>query len=197
MYNKRGVLLYGGSCHKEIQQTTNIFNDIISLHLADINGLPMHALENGFYFYAEGLGIDGTCSYYKNEEEREKHNKIREVQVYQEFLRLADLQDTDFVKESFAALRMYYRNKDSESHKYASLKWQADQNIPFKNKLVVSRNNQALASHLRIPIEVAKNIPAGLTKEEFNQNYILPNIERWKNEAQTVIQKYNLKITKE
>ena len=39
-----------GTCHSEIMEATNKFNDIIPLHLSDINGIPMYAVENGIYF---------------------------------------------------------------------------------------------------------------------------------------------------
>ena len=39
-----------GACHSEIMEVTNKFNDIIQLHLSDINGIPMYAVENGVYF---------------------------------------------------------------------------------------------------------------------------------------------------
>lgn len=63
--------------------------------------------------------------------------------------------------------------------------------------IVVKRNNKALASHLRISLKEAEAIPAGLTKQQFNERYILPNVGRWKQEADAVIQKYKLTIKKE
>lgn len=63
--------------------------------------------------------------------------------------------------------------------------------------IVVKRNNKALASHLRISLKEAEAIPAGLTKQQFNERYILPNVDRWKQEANEIIKKYNLTITKE
>lgn len=39
-----------GCCHKYIQQVTDKFNDVISLHLADEDGTPMHAVTNSKYW---------------------------------------------------------------------------------------------------------------------------------------------------
>lgn len=39
----------GGMCHDEILHHFPRFADLAALHLSDINGLPMYAVENGFY----------------------------------------------------------------------------------------------------------------------------------------------------
>lgn len=38
-----------GCCHEYIQQITDKFNDVISLHLCHMDGTPMYAVENGKY----------------------------------------------------------------------------------------------------------------------------------------------------
>ena len=40
----------GGACHDEILRHFPQFADLAALHLADINGLPMYAVENGCYY---------------------------------------------------------------------------------------------------------------------------------------------------
>lgn len=40
-----------GQCHDAIEEFyPNQYSDFIRLHLSDINGVPMYAVENGYYF---------------------------------------------------------------------------------------------------------------------------------------------------
>mgnify|MGYP000961481580 CR=1 FL=1 len=49
--NMRGRLEACGAGHDTIRKYFgNQFDDVIPLHLADSDGVPMHALENGFYY---------------------------------------------------------------------------------------------------------------------------------------------------
>lgn len=194
-------LISCGCCHDDIQAITNEFDDVIALHLSNIDGQPLSPLENGFYHYAEGIKEDGTPVYFKNEEERQKAEETRSQCIYREFLKRTKLENTAFTNEAYRAL---------SSHRYLS---DTEKNLPenyykncinqiekeYKNPwmLIVKRNNKALASHLRISLKEAEAIPAGLTKQQFNERYILPNVDRWKQEANEIIKKYNLTITKE
>ena len=47
--NGRAVHIGGGCCHKDILKARPGMADIVALHLCDIDGAPMHDLENGFY----------------------------------------------------------------------------------------------------------------------------------------------------
>jgi hypothetical protein len=40
----------GGCCHELILEKHPDLADLVALHLSDIDGQPMHALENGFYW---------------------------------------------------------------------------------------------------------------------------------------------------
>lgn len=40
---------FGGCCHETILQHRPDYADLVALHLSDIDGAPMYALENGFY----------------------------------------------------------------------------------------------------------------------------------------------------
>lgn len=192
-------LICCGCCHDDIQAITKEFNDIISLHLSDIDGLPLYPLENGFYRYAEGIKEDGTPAYLKDEVALKAFNYQREQAYYKEFLKRTGLQDNAFTQESFDVLYSTYHSRDDQNPRnhykalLSAIRWEDKKTTP----LVVARNNKALASHLRISLEEAEAIPSGLTKQQFNERYILPNVDRWKQEANAVITKYNLNITKE
>ena len=64
----------GGRIHDEIKKVTREFNDLIPMHLAKLNGMPMHAFANGFYHLKNGFNdtpIDSRyfkvrfCDYYR------------------------------------------------------------------------------------------------------------------------------------
>lgn len=44
----------GGSIHEEILHHFPDMADIVSLHLSDTDGVPMYAVENGYYHYTNG-----------------------------------------------------------------------------------------------------------------------------------------------
>jgi len=41
---------FGGCCHDLILQHYPELTDLVSLHLSDIDGLPIHAVKNGYYW---------------------------------------------------------------------------------------------------------------------------------------------------
>jgi hypothetical protein len=53
----------GGQMHDELLRAFPHLEPIVRLHLADVDGLPMHALANGWYFYS------GKASAYEREAE--------------------------------------------------------------------------------------------------------------------------------
>jgi hypothetical protein len=72
-----GHAVGGGCMHEEILKRFPKFADLARLHLSDINGEPMHAVENGFYALAGYFGGLGQ-RYHAGNSKQSFHDGYRE-----------------------------------------------------------------------------------------------------------------------
>ena len=79
----------GGAGHEEILKHFPQFADLAKLHLANIDGVPMYALENGWYWLRGALGLEGSAaaSGWKYDYERKTHQEC--LQIFADLWRLS------------------------------------------------------------------------------------------------------------
>ena len=64
-----GKLTASGCMHEEILAAHPEYADFVALHLSDINGIPMHAVENGWYWLVSSMGGLGEKYFHENQTE--------------------------------------------------------------------------------------------------------------------------------
>ncbi len=57
VHKSRNPVMFG-RCHDEVLQAFPGMRDIVSLHLSDIDGVPMYAVESGWYLLSAAKGIN-------------------------------------------------------------------------------------------------------------------------------------------
>lgn len=81
---------YSGGClHDEIEKYfPGKYTDLIKLHLSDINGIPMYAFENGWYFYQKADTI--TLSEYLRISENDARELLEKNISKEEFFNFVE-----------------------------------------------------------------------------------------------------------
>lgn len=86
IYEKRKngcfVRCFGGCCHNEILKHFPEFSKFVSLHLCDCYGVPLYAVENGFYLIGKE-SKEKVMDYLRVTEE--EYNALRQVSDKQYF----------------------------------------------------------------------------------------------------------------
>ena len=91
-----------GCIHEEIiKHFGNKYNDIINLHLSDINGGPMYAVENGWYWYQK----DPAKGF--NYIRLPEHMKDYEITDKDSFIALVDYLKPEYKKQADNCIAKY------------------------------------------------------------------------------------------
>ena len=177
-----------GCDHDTIKRVFPELRPLVALHLADADGLPMYALENGFYHYAEGIDENGKRIYHESEEARQREQERREENAFSAYMNKHNGMQLTLLSDIWHSVSGHSRDKKEYVHYlFRDAQHYKSTVKSTVTEIIVTRNNQRLASHLRITEAEAKAIPANLTKEQFNNLYVLPNVARWKEEADNAI----------
>lgn len=62
-----------GQCTDEMREFFPEYHDFLDLHLSDINGEPMYAIENGLYYLKNSYSIDVVCKHFRIDKEEAKN----------------------------------------------------------------------------------------------------------------------------
>lgn len=100
--NNRWVWDMGGCLHDEILKFYPELKDLADLHLSDIDGIPMHSVENGWYW------LKGGCYVFGEWKDAETNGGKSTLQVLAEHLRISEseafkLRVANFSKADFTA----------------------------------------------------------------------------------------------
>ena len=139
--NGRLVYIAGGCCHDDILAARPDMADIVALHLCDIDGAPMYALENGFYH------LGGTKHARPNYIYAASHFRITEGEARQlvrdlfgdSFSETAGFLSQDAAKDAKARLSVWVEAQRA--------RWNQDaQNVIAKYDLEIPENPNQIAA---------------------------------------------------
>jgi hypothetical protein len=69
-----------GCCHEDILRTYPELSEVVAMHLSDIDGVPMYAVENGYYWLQ---ALQGENQY-------EKGNDKNYLQMFASYVRISE-----------------------------------------------------------------------------------------------------------
>jgi hypothetical protein len=78
----------GGCCHERILSLRPDLADFVALHLCDFTGIPMHAMGNGFYWFAGWKG--GLLEKYHGGSGRDGKTPAQCAAIFRDYFRLSD-----------------------------------------------------------------------------------------------------------
>lgn len=97
-------LTRGGCIHEIISKLRPDLNPLIALHLSDVTGLPMYALENGYYHLE---GYMGTAAYNHTMTKKGVADYLRITEKEVETLARTGVSKVDFSKFIISKLDLY------------------------------------------------------------------------------------------
>ena len=92
-----------GCIHATILKAFPGLSDVVALHLADINGLPCYAVENGWHWVQEG-NVGNLAGLLRIS--REKAEKLMSISK-EEFAAFVESQESRWKSEALAAIEKY------------------------------------------------------------------------------------------
>ena len=103
--NKPWYTIANGCIHDLILEFAPEFSDVIKLHMADINGIPMYAVDNGWY-WIEKENIPFVKSHFRISTNEAKH-LIVEMQSKDDVKIYCKAQRNRWLKEAASAILKY------------------------------------------------------------------------------------------
>ena len=109
---------FSGCCHGLILEHFPQFADLVALHLSDNDGVPMHALENGFYH------LGGTHWQHPKYDVAARHFRITEIEARQ--------LTRDLFGDSFSEIGGFLSKGEAVKAKTRLGNWVEDQKLRWK-----------------------------------------------------------------
>lgn len=160
----------GGCCHEEILKRCPQFGPAIALHLSDEDGVPMHGVENGWYWMAGALG--GAGEQYHGGSGSDARTPERCLEIWAEHVRVT-IDEARRYRDAFAALRQPI---ERDVHALMTAEYGP-----------VINEGQAWREEWTTERMARRNIAkAWATAREFHNALLASFAPRWKKEAEAV-----------